>query len=98
MGDFNPLSWAEIEIKLFSLALCLRGKLFNFLAQVQEVIKVLDYVCPLFGRLRAKVKKIWLLNLGVLRSLSIYILGLLDIHAAWQPKLVEVKCCRCRLL
>ena len=38
------------------------------------------------------------MNLGVLRSLSIYILGLLDIHAAWQPKLVEVKCCRCRLL
>jgi hypothetical protein len=68
------------------------------LAQVKQVIKLLDYVSPLFGRLRAKVEEIWLLNRGILGSLSIDILSLLDVHAAWQAELIEIECGRCWLL
>ena len=39
-----------------------------------------------------------LCNRGLLLSLSIDILGLLDVHAAWQAELVEVECSSCWLL
>ena len=38
------------------------------------------------------------MNRWVLGSLSAHILGLLDIHAAWQAELVEVECTTCLLL